>query len=135
MTNSDRVPTGSPTGSRQTQICDWVPGPFPPGPGPSRTGSRTGSENTGTTHHRKEAMADWNPTLGPRIAKAWDAIRRVLLSRTSGMCREDLWEIAFTESDLRLKSCVNVVADAIKHGYLERRGRLITLTEKGRNAA
>lgn len=65
-------------------------------------------------------MTQWHPSRGTQLGPAWRAITDNLSQRKWGS-EKIAAEIAIRACGIQRKTAVNLVADAIRHGYLEAR--------------
>lgn len=77
--------------------------------------------------------SEWDPRKGERLSVGWRTVRDALLE-AGAESRTALADKARRHSDLREKTCWNLVRTSIRYGYLSWDGRLCRLTEKGRAA-
>ncbi len=100
-------------------VAALVPGSLPSGNRNQCDRCQPLIPQTPNHHHRKDnTMTDWNPTLGKRIAPAWQAIQ-ALLTGDPTADRDDLEFVArHAGTKLSPKTCTNLVDDLLRHGYV-----------------
>lgn len=60
----------------------------------------------------------WDPNIGERIGPAWRAVATNLQQREWGS-REVAIQIALNTTDIQRRTAKSLIADAIRHGYLD----------------
>lgn len=77
---------------------------------------------------------EWDPTIGPRLAPAWDALTAELADGQWHLRAEVIKEM-LARSDIQHKTAQSLISQAITEGEVKRKGgkkqRLIAFTHYG----